>query len=59
VICQWCISSWVLSELNIIGFNKLKCKCKMELDSLTGITDTHEMLFNSLEKDKVKATEKA
>lgn len=31
----------------------------MELDSLTGITDTHEMLFNSLGKDKVRAAEKA
>jgi hypothetical protein len=27
----------------------------MELDGLTIITDTHEMLFNSVEQDKVRA----
>jgi len=31
----------------------------MELDSLTSITDTHEMLFNSLEQHKVRAAERA
>lgn len=31
----------------------------MELDSLTSIKDTHEMLFDSLEQDKVRAAEKA
>jgi len=31
----------------------------MELDSLTSITGTHEMLFNSLDQDKVRAAEKA
>jgi len=31
----------------------------MELESLTSNTDTHEMLFNFLEQDKVRAAEKA
>lgn len=59
MVSQWCISSSVLSVLNIIGFNKLKYKYKMELDSLTSITETREMLFYSLEQHKVRAAEKA
>jgi len=31
----------------------------MELDNQTSITGNHEMLFDSLEQDKVRAAEKA